>query len=449
MEKNERSINMDKIYDVIIVGTGAAGLFAALQVPEQMNVLMVTKDEVENSDSYLAQGGISCLLDDADFDSYFEDTMSAGRYENNKESVRIMIQASRGIIQELIGYGVEFERDEDGKLVHTREGAHSTFRILYHKDITGREITSKLIASVKERKNITIRTYTTMIDVIVKDGYCEGIVTEDADEQREWILARHVILATGGLGGLFIHSTNFRHITGDSFAIALKNGIELENINYIQIHPTTLFSRKEGRRFLISESVRGEGAVLLNEKKERFVDELLPRDVVTAAIKEEMQKFGSEYVYLSLKEMTKDEIKNRFPNIYQRCMEEGYDLAKDLIPVTPAQHYLMGGIRTTVNGETSMKNLYAVGEVACNGVHGANRLASNSLLESLVFARRAVESIRITDRTVPVPVLQEQDKKQYPSKQERKEENRKLILDEIKRKDMDFYVKWCDNKVKY
>lgn len=448
MEKNERSFNMDKMYDVIIVGTGAAGLFAALQVPEQMKVLMVTKDEVEKSDSYLAQGGVSCLLDDADFDSYFEDTLNAGRYENNKESVRIMIESSRDIVQQLIGYGVEFERDGDGNLIHTREGAHSTFRILYHKDITGKEITSKLIERVKERKNISIRTFTTMVDVIIKDGRCIGIVTEDTNEQREWILGRHVILATGGLGGLFIHSTNFRHITGDSFAIALKNNIELENINYIQIHPTTLFSRKEGRRFLISESVRGEGAVLLNEKKERFVDELLPRDVVTAAIKEEMEKFDSEYVYLSLKEMSKDEIKNRFPNIYQRCMEEGYDLAKDLIPVTPAQHYLMGGIKTTVNAETSMQNLYAVGEVACNGVHGANRLASNSLLESLVFAKRAVNNIKVKDQTVPVPVLQEQDIKHYPSKKERKEEYRKLILDEIKRKDTDFYVKWCDNKVK-
>ena len=199
MEKNERSFNMDKMYDVIIVGTGAAGLFAALQVPEQMKVLMVTKDEVEKSDSYLAQGGISCLLDDADFDSYFEDTLNAGRYENNKESVRIMIESSRDIVQQLIGYGVEFERDGDGNLIHTREGAHSTFRILYHKDITGKEITSKLIERVKERKNISIRTFTTMVDVIIKDGRCIGIVTEDTNEQREWILGRHVILATGVL----------------------------------------------------------------------------------------------------------------------------------------------------------------------------------------------------------------------------------------------------------
>lgn len=440
---------MDKLYDVIIVGTGAAGLFAALQIPDDINILMVTKKEIEKSDSYLAQGGISCLLNDEDYDSYFEDTMSAGRYENNKDSVKIMIESSRDIVEELIGFGVEFERDENGELRHTREGAHSTFRILYHKDMTGREITQKLIERVKERKNITIRTFTTMIDFIIKNNRCEGIVVEDQEERKEWLLAKHVILATGGLGGLFIHSTNFRHITGDSFAIALRKGIELENINYIQIHPTTLYSKKEGRRFLISESVRGEGAVLLNGEKERFVDELLPRDVVTMAIKEEMDKYESEYVYLSIMDVPKEEIQNRFPNIYQRCLEEGYDLSKEPIPVTPAQHYLMGGIKASVNGETSMENLYAVGEVACIGVHGANRLASNSLLESLVFAKRAVEVIVKKNSKVLPATFKEEDKQQYLPAQIRKKENQKLILQEIKRKDEDFYDKWCNNKVKH
>lgn len=440
---------MDKLYDVIIVGTGAAGLFAALQIPDEINVLMVTKKEIEKSDSYLAQGGISCLLNDEDFDSYFEDTMTAGRHENNQESVKIMIEASRGIINELIDYGVEFERDENGELIHTREGAHSTFRILYNKDMTGREITKKLIERVQERKNVTICTFMTMIDLIIKNNRCEGIVVEDQEERKEWLLAKHVILATGGLGGLFIHSTNFRHITGDSFAIALRKGIELENINYIQIHPTTLYSKKEGRRFLISESVRGEGAVLLNEKKERFVNELLPRDVVTMAIKEEMEKYGSDYVYLSIMDMPKEEIQNRFPNIYQRCLEEGYDLSKEPIPVTPAQHYLMGGIKASINGETSVENLYAVGEVACNGVHGANRLASNSLLESLVFAKRAIRVIEKKHNEVSAFTFKEEDKEQYLPKKIRNEENQKLILQEIKRKDEDFYDKWCNNQVKH
>lgn len=439
---------MNETYDVIIAGTGAAGLFAALQMPTDYKVLMITKDELEKSDSYLAQGGISCLLGEKDYDGYFEDTMKAGRQENNKESVRIMIQSSRHIIDELIAFGVDFERDEEGNLLYTREGGHSKFRILYHQDVTGKEITSTLIKQVKKRDNITIRTFTTMIDIIADEQGCKGIVAVDKMDNMEWILAKNVILATGGVGGLFVHSTNFRHITGDGFAIAMRNGIELENLHYIQIHPTTLYSKKEGRRFLISESVRGEGAILLNAKKQRFVNELLPRDVVTAAIKDEMDKFGSEFVYLSIKHMPQEEISHRFPNIYKKCLEEGYDLAKEPIPVTPAQHYLMGGIRASVNGETSMKHLYAVGEVACNGVHGANRLASNSLLESLVFAERAVQVIQRQQGLIPEPVLLEDEKKQYLPKRERKEADRKLILDEIKRKDGTFYAKWCDDAAK-
>lgn len=441
---------MDKIYDTIIVGTGAAGLFAALQLPKEHNVLMITKDKVENSDSYLAQGGISCLLNDEDFDSYFEDTMRAGRYENNPESVRLMIQSSKAIIDQLVQYGVDFARDENGEFIYTREGAHSKFRILYHKDVTGKEITSRLIERVKERNNITIRDFTTMIDFIIKDNRCQGIVAEDNNTLRkEWLLAKHVILATGGLGGLFVHSTNFRHITGDSFAIALRNHIELEHIDYIQIHPTTLYSQKEGRRFLISESVRGEGAVLLNPDKKRFVNELLPRDVVTNAILEEMNKYQTEYVHLSITHMPKEEIIHRFPNIYQHCLLEGYDLSTDLIPVTPAQHYLMGGIRASVNGETSMPELYAVGEVACNGVHGANRLASNSLLESLVFAKRAVMVILDRHQKTPEPILLEQEKKQYRSAKEMSRENKQMIMEEIKKKDRDFYDKWHYNEVKH
>lgn len=437
---------MNKTYDVIIVGTGAAGLFAALQLPRDYKILMITKDEIENSDSYLAQGGISCMLGEKDYDLYFEDTLKAGRYENNRESVRVMIKSSEAIIKELIEYGVDFERDEDGNLLYTREGAHSKFRILYHQDVTGKEITSKLIERVKERKNIEIRTFTTMIDLIMDDEGCKGVVVVDKEDNKEWLLAKQVILATGGIGGLFMHSTNFRHITGDSFAIALRNHIELENIHYIQIHPTTLYSKKPGRRFLISESVRGEGAVLLNSKKQRFVNELLPRDVVTAAIKDEMEKEGSKYVYLSIKHMSREEIEHRFPNIYKKCLEEGYDLAKEPIPVTPAQHYLMGGIHTNTYGESSADKLYVVGEAACNGVHGANRLASNSLLESLVFAKRAAQRIVERQNSIEVPVLKEEEKKQYPSRRERKEADRKVILKEIKRKDGVFYAKWCNNE---
>lgn len=432
-------------YDVIVVGTGVAGLFAALSLPQNQNVLVITKDEMENSDSYLAQGGISTLKAPEDFDAYFEDTMRAGHYENNKDSVRIMIESSHQIIEDLIGYGVNFDRDENGNLSYTREAAHSTFRILHHDDITGQEIMIKLIESLKKRKNIEVRTFTTMLDLIAKDNVCYGIVAREQEGTVKNYYCKSVILATGGLGGLFQNSTNFRHISGDSFAIALSHGIEVENLNYIQIHPTTLYSKKKGRRFLISESVRGEGAYLVNDKHNRFVNELLPRDTVTNEIKKEMDREGTDHVYLSLQHLKKDEVEKRFPNIYKHCQEEGYDLTRDYIPVTPAQHYIMGGIKATVNGETSMENLYAVGETACNGVHGANRLASNSLLESLVFSKRAARMIKernpkIERREIPV------DSSVYEDINKWKNRNRQLILNEIKRKDEEFYVKWCNNE---
>lgn len=440
----------DKEYDVIVVGTGAAGLFAALNLKSDYKVLMITKDILENSDSYLAQGGICMLLNDDDYDSYFEDTMRAGRYENNKESVEIMIKASQDIIKELISYNVDFDKDEAGLFSFTREGAHSAFRILHHKDVTGKEITGKLIEEAKKRNNITIAEYTTMVDIMEEDNTIKGIVV-NTNGHISCIKAKKVVLATGGIGGIFEHSTNFRHITGDSFAIAIRHGIEMENLNYIQIHPTTLYSTKPGRRFLISESVRGEGAVLLNAKEERFVDELLPRDVVTAAIKEQMEEDNSNYVYLSLTHMPKEEIIYRFPNIYEHCLMEGYDLSKDYIPVTPAQHYLMGGIKTDTYGRTSLKGLFAVGETACNGVHGANRLASNSLLESLVYAKRAAIIVNNEIKDGDFSISQTDEKKcieEYGcmSMDEWFKLNKKTILDEIKRKDRKFYDKWCNNE---
>ena len=384
---------MDNNFDVIIVGTGAAGLFAGLCLPVNLNVLMITKDKMENSDSYLAQGGICTLKSADDFDAFYQDTLKAGRNENNPESVRIMIQQSPQIMKDLMDYGVKFDRDSEGNLAYTREGAHSEFRILHHQDVTGKELTSKLIRQVKLRNNITVIEEATMLDIISENNKVSGIIMENNSDIVQ-INAKVVILATGGIGGLFKHSTNFRHITGDSFAIALRNNIQLENINYIQIHPTTLYTTKPGRSFLISESVRGEGAYLLNCKMERFVNELLPRDVVSNAIKNEMNKYNMPYVYLSVMHMDHQQIQTRFPHIYDRCLKEGYDMYKEPIPVVPAQHYLMGGIKSDTFGKTSMENLYAVGETACNGVHGANRLASNSLLESLVFAKRAARVIK-------------------------------------------------------
>lgn len=431
--------------DAVIVGSGVAGLFAALCLPESKKVLVITKEDLKECDSYLAQGGVCVLKDIKDFDCYFEDTMRAGHYENNPESVRVMIESSPDVISTLIQLGVQFDTDSSGSYDYTREGAHRRNRILHHKDETGKEITATLLSIAKKRKNITFIAQTTMIDLIEKDNICYGIVCEDEYGERGAILAKDIILATGGIGGLFKNSTNFPHITGDAFALALKHGIEMKDINYIQIHPTTLYSKKSGRRFLISESVRGEGAMLLNENGERFTDELQPRDVVTDAICKEMEKFGTDHVYITLPTMTSEQAQKRFPNIFEACMEEGYDITKDKVPVTPGQHYMMGGIKTDINGRTSMAHLFAVGETACNGVHGKNRLASNSLLESLVFSKRAADLIakESSEKETYAP---QTDWDSLPPKAQREKEFRDLIMNEIKRKDRAFYDKWCNDE---
>ena len=441
-EKQQLPLIKD-IYDVIIVGTGVAGLFSALSISEENSILMISKDKIKNSDSYLAQGGICTLKEPSDFDSFLEDTLRAGRYENKEDSVRVMIENSPMIMKRLVEYGVLFDTKSDGSYEYTREGAHSTYRILHHKDVTGKEITNKLLNNVRQRSNITLCEYTKMMDLIIEDNTCKGVVLFSNGKPKA-VYAKEVILATGGIGGLFAHSTNFRHITGDSFALALRHGIELENINYIQIHPTTLYEKDANRKFLISESVRGEGAILLNKDGERFVDELLPRDVVTEEIRKQMKKDGRPYVMLSIRHMPKDEIIRRFPNIYRHCLEVGYDLSKQDIPVTPAQHYLMGGIMADTYGRTSMKRLYAVGETACNGVHGANRLASNSLLESLVFSERAgwIISEEIANVEVDTPKV---DLSKYEDPEEWDKINKDLIKKEIKRRDEEFYDKWCNS----
>lgn len=424
---------MTKRTDVLIVGTGAAGLFCALHFSAQTQVLMITKEEADKSDSYLAQGGMCMLRDEEDYEKYFEDTMQAGHYENNKASVEVMIRSSKDIAQELINYGVEFNRNGE-ELAFTREGGHSRPRILFHEDVTGREITGTLLENARRQKNISILEHTTMLDIIADEDNCYGVVMQDAKGELCTVQAKYTVFACGGLGGLFQHSTNFRHITGDAVAIAKCHNIELEHIDYIQIHPTTLYSEKPGRRFLISESVRGEGAILLNKKKERFCDELLPRDIVTAEIKRQMEIDDMPYVWLSMENIPKEEIESHFPNILKQCLEEGYNPTKEYIPVVPAQHYFMGGIKVNLFSRTSMNYLYAIGETACNGVHGKNRLASNSLLESMVFAKRAackiMEEIPQTD-FADIEGLVSMEKYQDVGKL--KAEYKKIILEEIER----------------
>ncbi|MCR5702350.1 MAG: FAD-binding protein [Lachnospiraceae bacterium] len=412
---------MKKNYDVIIVGNGVAGLFAALHLPKDKEIAIITKGDMEECDSYLAQGGICVLKNEDDYAAFFEDTMRAGHYKNDRAAVELMIRSSQDIIRELVDFGVEFERKQ-GEFTYTKEGAHTASRILHHEDLTGKEITSKLLSRVKERDNISIFEHTTMVDILEKDNVCYGvmvscndnvhgacgslaidgsveIVNETSNDSGVGdikvmkIYSDYVIWACGGVGGLYKHSTNFRHLTGDTVAISTKHNIELKDISYVQLHPTTLFAKITGRRFLISESVRGEGAILLDKDGNRFVDELLPRDRLTEKIKEQMAKEGTDHVRLSVTHLDAEEVKHRFPNIYKTCIEQGYDITKEPIPVVPAQHYFMGGVKVDLDGHTSMGRLYAAGETACNGVHGANRLASNSLLESLVWAKRGAEDI--------------------------------------------------------
>ena len=402
-EKNEFAGEMgaasrDVTCDVVIVGCGVAGLYCALNLPSSLSVVMLAKTTVDECDSMLAQGGICVQHDDADYAPFFEDTLRAGHYENRCESVDLMIRASRSIISDLVKRGVDFERDQAGNLRYTREGAHSRPRICFHGDITGDEVTSTLLDRVRELPNVRILEHTCMDDILVaqEDGKhrqpqtrCCGVLAHTADGAQLRIFAGQTLWACGGIGGTHPRSTNFPSLTGDACAIAARHGIALEHMDYVQIHPTSLYSTRPGRAFLISESCRGEGAVLLDAKGKRFTDELQPRDVVSAAIYRKMAAEGSEFVRLSFANMPKGEITGHFKNIYKRCLEEGFDITREPIPVVPAQHYFMGGVRVDRNSATDMPGLYAAGETSCNGVHGKNRLASNSLLESLVFAQRA------------------------------------------------------------
>lgn len=417
---------MKRVVDVLIVGSGVAGLYASLNLRDDLEIIMVSKKSVNLCNSSLAQGGIAVARGKEDFQSFIEDTLKAGRYENNIDSVRVLVEESMDNINKLMDLGANFEKDENGVLF-TKEGAHEINRIVYHKDITGKHVEDILLENVKRRKNIKIIEECEMVDIYHRDNRCIGALFNKEGETLS-IYAKVVILATGGIGGLFKKSTNERIITGDSIGIAIRNNIEIKDLSYIQIHPTAFFSKKsEEKRFLISESVRGEGGKLLNCNGERFVDELLPRDIVSKKIYEEMKKTNSNNVFLDVSFMEKSFLQKRFPNIYNKCLEEGIDISKEPIPVAPAQHYFMGGIKVDLNGKTSMENLYAFGETSCTGVHGANRLASNSLLEALVFSRRGALEINsyIDDLELIIEERECEDLDKYRLL------NRKILIDEI------------------
>lgn len=423
--------------DFLIIGSGCAGLYCALHLPENKQVTVITKMDVESSDSYLAQGGMCVLRDDSDYDSFFKDTMKAGHYKNDETSVDIMISYSQNVLEDLLSYGVNFQREEAGELLYTKEGGHTGKRILFYEDLTGREITSKLLARARERKNITIMEHTTMVDIVSRDNECLGAIIRKKDGSIVACSAGVTVMATGGIGGLFNHSTNFSHLTGDAIAIAVKHGIKLKDIDYVQIHPTTFYDpdNEEGKSFLISESVRGEGAVLLDKNMNRFTDELQPRDIVTKAIHDQMEKDGTPHVWEDLRPIPEEELRDHFPNIVEHCRRKGYDVTKEPIPVVPAQHYFMGGIDVDYFSKTTMDRLYAVGETACNGVHGKNRLASNSLLESLVFAKRAAIDMRGAEPLTADEIIKTEhmDLKPYEDAETLEQEYKDLVLNAIRK----------------
>lgn len=387
-------------YDVIIAGCGAAGLYAAINLPSDAKILMVCKKELSLCNSSLAQGGIAGVYNSPkdNIQYHQNDTLIAGGFKNNVDAVHTLVSEAAQDIEHIIDLGVEFNKNPDGTYHRTLEGGHSHHRIFHHADATGKEIATKLLAKVQTLENVDIMENTLMCAVKqTSTGYSAFL--RKPDGTYETVNSRFMILATGGIGRVYQFTTNSAIATGDGITFAYEMGAKIKNLSYVQFHPTAFNNRATRECFLISEAVRGEGAYLLNCHKERFMQnyderlELAPRDVVSHAIILESRKQNSEDFYLDISYKDSEFLKNRFPMIYKNLLEQGYDLTKEPIPIFPCQHYLMGGIDVDGNSETTLKNLFACGECSHTGVHGGNRLASNSLLEALVFSRHAANCI--------------------------------------------------------
>ena len=387
-------------YDVIIAGCGAAGLYAAINLPSDAKILMVCKKELSLCNSSLAQGGIAGVYNSPkdNIQYHQNDTLIAGGFKNNVDAVHTLVSEAAQDIEHIIDLGVEFNKNPDGTYHRTLEGGHSHHRIFLRADATGKEIATKLLAKVQTLENVDIMENTLMCAVKqTSTGYSAFL--RKPDGTYETVNSRFMILATGGIGRVYQFTTNSAIATGDGITFAYEMGAKIKNLSYVQFHPTAFNNRATRECFLISEAVRGEGAYLLNCHKERFMQnyderlELAPRDVVSHAIILESRKQNSEDFYLDISYKDSEFLKNRFPMIYKNLLEQGYDLTKEPIPIFPCQHYLMGGIDVDGNSETTLKNLFACGECSHTGVHGGNRLASNSLLEALVFSRHAANCI--------------------------------------------------------
>jgi len=385
-------------FDVIIIGSGIAGVYTALCLPQNLNVAILTKEEINISNSVLAQGGIAVSLGKGDSpELHFQDTIAAGAGLCKEDVVRFLVNNAEDNINQLCTYGVRFDKEGKGNLSLSREAAHSKDRIVHVGDATGKEVCDTLIKEVHKKNNISIIEKVTVIDILAAGDTCAGIL---AMYQGEPIIfqSRVVICAAGGYGRIYRSTTNPEVATGDGASMAFRMGVELMDMEFVQFHPTVLFHRKN-KTFLISEAVRGAGALLRNVNGERFMPdyhpmaELAPRDIVSRAIFSELEKTNSDHVYIDITFKDREFLKTRFPNIFAKCLEYGIDMSKQLVPVAPSEHYCMGGIRTDAFGRTKIKGFFSCGEAACNGIHGANRLASNSLLEGLVFGRNIAGQI--------------------------------------------------------
>jgi L-aspartate oxidase len=428
--------------DVLVIGSGIAGLYTALKISESRDVILLSKTDLTQSNTRYAQGGIAAVTAETDSpELHRQDTLIAGAGICSNEAVEVLVNEGPSCITDLIHYGTKFD-EEDGVLALTKEGAHSQRRILHAQgDATGAEIVRALSERALANGRITILENHFTLDLVTHQGECIGALVRKPDGQVVYVRANATVLATGGAGQLYRYTTNPEIATGDGMAMAYRAGAYIKDVEFIQFHPTSL-CYPGAPRFLISEAVRGEGAVLRNINGERFMEkyhplkELAPRDVVARAMVSEMESTGSTFVYLDITHESEELIKRRFPNIYKVCLRYGLDMVTDWIPVAPAAHYIMGGIKTDLYGETATRRLFACGEVSCTGVHGANRLASNSLAEALVFGRRISERINeLTDIGNDIPAvsfsLMRQQTMKSETVMERKLRMQKLMLTHV------------------
>lgn len=400
-------------YDAVVIGTGIAGLYTALHLSADKKVALLTKVNIEDCNSWLAQGGIAAVLTKEDtFGCHIEDTLKAGAGLCKREAVEVLVAEGPENIHELIDMDVPFDLDSEGALQITREGGHQLRRIVHcGGDATGRETTKRLSEIVMSRKNLDVLFHTFLVDLLTDEHGAAGLICYNATHDAYRVLScRRIVIATGGAGQLFRYTTNPVGAVGDGISCAMRVGATVSNMEMLQFHPTTLIPNgsENARMFLISEAVRGEGGILRNSRGEAFMQgkhemaDLAPRDIVTREILKELGRTGDAYANLDVSSMTKEFFAKRFPTISAECERHGISLTEDAIPVRPAQHYLMGGIDTDLHGETNIPGLFACGECACTGIHGANRLASNSVLECLVFGRRCARRINEMDAGQPV-----------------------------------------------